>query len=1018
MSRTVVGRIFWKELRTLTGLWLSVAGVAVAAEIAVAFWFTYSRPWWVPEELPSAAVATLFVAYVTVILYAIATASAEFASEIEGPSGTPFRGAPVTRLEAFLGKWSYGLGSSAALLVALGVIALVVCACVGLSSHTVSPWQRVTYASVDREPLDVVANTWMGALLPIEFFALCALCSLLFSDVLVAAAFGSFVSVLASCGWWIGPVWVNGLFIAGVVAADFWLTGVWLRRGAVAAWESAEPRIDWPALSRFTRAWEPAAPWQRAFYALSWKEARQALPFAAVALLAILATTLHTALDPGILNPRPSTMFFRWIAHWTALLAIPLLMGLAACHVEQKGSSFLFCGERGVTPSAAWIVKHSRWLGLTFALCGLLLVLDHWAAAWAFDGFGRWTPHWNVPDSLLNGLGALLTPATYQGTSLSTPPVAEATILGTVALYIAAAYAIGQFFSFLAPKAVIALGTGLGGIVLVCAVWAVLFRFGVPIAWTVGVVPFALLAFTLSRSGRWQIGHVIWPQCVWLVFPLAAVLVGIVVYRMWEVPALATTVPPLRSQPGPPVKVHDALTAKLWSQAASACPWLEIPNNGTKQTSTDSTGPLKDAAHVDPAERKWVHDSKAAIALALEAATHGPEALSDNSESTIGNRAASGWSRLARLLAVSAREQESRGNLDEALLRYQAAIHLAVCLSHRYATWFEGREIACDTLVQMRGWAAHPGQTSKRLNKGMVAIVKLNDQTQRLSVSLQALWRDWLNSSDKLAASGPAALFSRAPWTTAPGGVANPLVPWEAVRDRRIVNALFATTVSRIDAVEADLGNRIFGGWVPVYGHDITGFEADCLRELRWLSTTPSMNRDQLLVAQDTLLSLVNWEAERRMDLIGVAIAFFHREHGRDPASFNELATTLRNEPSGPSIASGEHRVKRPIPSPASASSWLNACDPWSGREFFYMPGTANDVRRQGRRGTRGKAGEPSPSAETALLASEGFSQVRLRRPLMRSSIDHTKEGLLGPNRPLLTRGTVNGSAIFVFMND
>jgi hypothetical protein len=982
MSRTVVGRIFWKELRTLTGLWLSVASVAMALEVVVALWFTYSRPWWVPDELPSAATATLFVAYVTVILYAIATASAAFASEIEGPTGTPFRGVPVTRLEAFLGKWSYGLGSSAVLLVALGLIALIVCTCVGLSSHSVSPWQRVRYASADHASLGAVANTWMGVLLPIEFFALCALCSLLLSDVLVAAAFGSLVSVLASCGWWIGPVWLNGLFIAGVVAADFWLTDVWLRRGAIAARESAESRIDWSALSRLSRAWELASPWQRALYALTWKEARLAIPFAAVGLLAVLTTTLHTAFNPRVNNPVPSTLLFQWTAHWTALLSIPLLMGLAAHHVELKTHSFRCCGERGVTPLAVWIVKHSLWLGLAVTLCVLLLALDRWAAAWAFDGFGRWAPHWDVPDSLMNALAALLTPSTLQGTRLATPPVGTMTQVGSVALYIATAYAIGQFFSFLAPKAVIALGAALGGIVLTCAAWAVLFRFGVPIVWTVGVVPLALLAFTLSRTGQWQCGRVTWLESLRLFVPLAIVLFGIAVYRMDEVPPLPATLVPLTPEASPPMVAHDVRTANLWLQAAAACPAFGGGTRNSTQATTDLQGDIRDWAHAEPAERKWVHDSSAGIALALEAARHRPVALSNRSTFASGRGAAPGWSTLARLLALSAREQESAGKLDEALLRYQAVIHLAVCLSHRYETWFAGRQMACDTLVRMRAWAAHPDQTTVHLNRGMEAIVKLNSQMQRLCASLEALWRDWLASHDKLSANGPASLFSDPTNASRTRRVADPFVPWEAVRDRRIVNASFATTVAALGAVEARLGNGNFDGWVPVYGSDVKSFETNCLEVWRWLSTTPSMNRDQLLVAQDTVLSLVNWEAKRRMDLLGVAIAFFRKEHGRDPAALNELAS----------------------------GGWLNLCDPWTGREFFYIHGSA-----QGRRPpTAPRARNVGDvSVDTTLLASAGFSQQRLQQ----FEPDSMKVAR-GEYPPLLTRATADGSAIFVFLKD
>jgi hypothetical protein len=998
MSRAIVGRIFWKELRTLGSLWFTLAGVAVVLEVVVAVWLTHSRPWWAPEKVMTAATGTLLAGYVTAILYAIATASATFTSELDGTSGTLLRMIPITRLEAFAGKWSYGLGSTAAMLVAVVFIALIVSSIGGFGSHAASPGSVAPGGVVDAEGAsDLVVDVWMGALLPIEFFALCVLSSLLFSNVLMAAALGTFLSTLASCGWWIGPPWINTLFIAAVVSADFWLTGIWLRRGPVAALEPSSSEVEWTPLSRLYRAWQPTVPWQHATQCLFWKEIRQAAPFTGVAVIAVVATSLHTAFSPGVNNPSPSTMLFRWTAHWIAFLSIPLLMGIAAYHVEQQGRLFRLLGERGVTAAGSWVAKHLVWLGLTCLVCLFLFVLDRVAAAWAFDGFGRLPPYRDAPESLFNELTQAMTPSTLQGTRLPSPSVPISTVAGTVALYVLVAYSIGQFFSLLAPKALIALGMGMGGTILVCFGWGTLSPLGVPIVWTVGILPVVLLAFTMSRAERWQIGRSVYDArarlAAWGLIPTVAVASGIILYRIYEIPWIPNGVDIARPRSGRlPMDVRDVSNGALWLRAAEALVMNQPESSHPAARSRKALAPVDqiDWSHVSPAEKKWVAESGQAIALAIDAAAHPLAAIEVGSPSTNPQPAPKKWFKLARLLGSSASECEFDGRLDDAFVRYQASFHLAACLSHRYETWFEGRDIAIDTLRRMQGWAAHPKQTTARVQEALVPIHNLNNQTQPLSVALRAEWKKWLESGDTLANPVPGSpLFvSRQSAHLDSARLADPRFPWEAARDRRLVNALFKTTFLGVEQVERGLRTQ---GWFSPDGSDIKKFDEQCIDVLGWLSTTPSMNRDQCIVAQDILLALVNSEAKRRMQLLAVALASFHREYSHYPASLHELF-------------------------PPNWMKWL--CDPWTGRGFSYFNGTEgfaffwstnmsyidNANGKIFARIVGGRDRKPSASSNPPFLVSEGFA--RYQPPDFQAFL----------NRPLMTKGTESSSKITVVL--
>ena len=119
MSRIVVGRIFWKEVRTQRSLWLGALCLAVGIQALLTVLAVVGgmRVF----DFPQAAAGIFLAAYGAVTIYAIASGAASFTEEREGRTALFLRTIPLKPADAFAGKWAYGLGSTGLLLLVLVV---------------------------------------------------------------------------------------------------------------------------------------------------------------------------------------------------------------------------------------------------------------------------------------------------------------------------------------------------------------------------------------------------------------------------------------------------------------------------------------------------------------------------------------------------------------------------------------------------------------------------------------------------------------------------------------------------------------------------------------------------------------------------------------------------------------------------------------------------------------------------------------------------------------------------------
>ena len=102
MSRIVVGRIFWKEMRSQRSLWLGVMLLAIAIQSLIgllAFHYRNSSPDW---EVWAGGI--FLAAYIAASLYAIGSGAATFTEESEAKTAWMLRVMPLTRGTSFSAK--------------------------------------------------------------------------------------------------------------------------------------------------------------------------------------------------------------------------------------------------------------------------------------------------------------------------------------------------------------------------------------------------------------------------------------------------------------------------------------------------------------------------------------------------------------------------------------------------------------------------------------------------------------------------------------------------------------------------------------------------------------------------------------------------------------------------------------------------------------------------------------------------------------------------------------------------
>jgi hypothetical protein len=532
MSRVVVGRILWKVVRAQRGSWLGALGLSVGIQVLLVVLAISGQPHLL--DFQQSALGIFMAAYGAVAAYAIASGAATFTEEHEGRTAVLLRAIPLTPADAFAGKWTYGLASTGLLLLVLSVAGTT---CTAITWSTRDPTRDFLISFAPLRAREIAASVWIGLVILIVAFGFSALFSLLFSDGLMAAIGGLFSTICAVVAAWIlhqggsrssFAQWISAIALMTAVA-DYGLTRLWLRRGSLVP-ERSRPTITrrwqrgwkWPTKRRFyfveaLRLAEPVAPWRRAAQRLIWKECAQAWPYANIILCLAVLTTASSVIWPS----DPVTGL-----PWFVALAAPLVMGVGAYHAEQKDRGYTLLGHHGVSADGAWFIKHAVWIVLAVASCACLLLV--YEIGWQLR------PHFGLIFSrdVAETLYRLVYRQSPNPRVLRDSLIYEAAPIAT--LYLALGYSIGQRLSFSYSKGTMSFGLAAGLMLAACLAWSIFWERGIPVVWSIGLIPPVLLIDTWAHTESWQTQRMSlrrwYDIAFWTALPFVGIVVAIILY--------------------------------------------------------------------------------------------------------------------------------------------------------------------------------------------------------------------------------------------------------------------------------------------------------------------------------------------------------------------------------------------------------------------------------------------------------------------------------------------------------
>jgi hypothetical protein len=900
-------RIFWKERRAQRSFWLALVGMSVGLDVLL----TFVTIW---NELSTASQlgAYNYVAIVLACSFATGSAAIAFAGEVEGKTYGLLQRLPLRARDLFVGKLALStVGSYLLLLVAWVAGQLIL-------SHA-SP------GSIHERPTDI-AEEWQWfsymLLLPLAFVVVGSLISVMFSEVLLT----SLIAGIATAMLFGVPVIRKNLeyqafIIALVTVCDFFLVRRWMHNsGSIGS--GLFPRFAWPRARasyqvrrRMTavESMRSAVAWQRGASSLIWKELRQAAPFCLKLCIVGLITVLLARISNNFND--------NWVAIvcLTLVAVAPSLVGVAAIRAERREGAFRLLADHGVSPHRVTVCKHLVWLLLSLTVFGILLFVDRELLATQRVP-SRSASLWDVAADVAST--GSLDHYTEQG------DVGVAAPLSTAAFFVVLLYALGYFAAILIPGSVAAFFVSAIALLGLALCWAFVLFLGIPFWWTVGAIPVICLVAAWVRTPDWLLGRNTfraWGKvAAFVVVPLIAMLIGIAVFRVTEIPA--TVVPEsVRGAGSAMVAGQDPTAASSLFTAAMQATTGAPPSGRQGQGTSILPAGWQFAT---PPEKEWVARNAAAVKLALEASalagksTGSPrEGESQVQALQVSNPGRDWW--LSQLLLYNARKLESEGHLDEALACYVAVARLTQNPGFALA-WIDQ-------------WAMKVDQTGARIKQAIHEFESMQPSSGALS---SEILRDW--GRDR-------SLLRRAVWHGSQANLNQRSVselwwirwffPWEVIRLERLEDAVFARDLEEARLVERELDTH---GFVTTTSEQIAHWDKNAFPYNYWKTT---------LAPPDAIANFftgpehyVDGLAMVRMRLIELALIDYKREHHKLPDFLHELVPA--------------HFEKLPT-------------DPWGGRDFIYEPkGISGPLQFKT---CHVEAGAP-------FLASTGMSEAQLVR--------------------------------------
>lgn|GEM_PF-3536588 len=857
----MLARLCWKEFRMFWPLWLLVGGCAVGFQ-----WLLLET---VREDVRTGMLSA--IAFGWVALYACAVGAAAFAGERENGTFLWLDTIPMSRGTVWTGKIVFGLATTLAL-----ALVLIVCAAVGTETR-----DKIHY------PMGLIFAS-VGVVV-FEAFAWSLFWSALLNNVLMAAVLSLFsigaitLAVTGDPGLLnVKPLASHVLWrlLAASVALGFsraWITrrpqrnrfrhvavsnstqGRLLLRPESSLLTTAKERF-WKLMSisliDFRRITLPL----RTMRSLAWMTIRESRGYWLLMLGLSLSVTVSTQMS---VLAMPLVVF----------IGIGLMAGLNVFMHENRQRAFGFYVHHGVRPRLVWFTKEfvsflgflSLWfVSITVAVC------------------------WVSGDPLLGMM---------RGFS-SIPQVLSAPIAGPVFLAVLNAFAIAQLSGLVIRRGITAGVVALLGYLIFLLPQILLYLGRMIPFWSLLLSPILLFVVSWAWSTDWVFdrpGGRRWIKLALLLVVPSCLLVSLYVgYRAWSLPDVEVSLDRsrLRSPSIPP----DQNAAELYRVAFHK---IHLSPKGNAQTIETQISDVLETgwdSRDEVVEAYW-RDNQPVLELTLQAASKS-QVLFDRLENmNLFSRldgGVQGTNQLSRIVALDARERESRGDLkgawDDIAVIFRMANHVsappAVLVQRFTASGIQGTAVTEGML-----WASDSRQTPALLRAALSdlkAIPPLSSPGE--AIKAEAILVEQTLKLPNVELS-PHILKFTGEFLPAHHAViiAANLAPWERERTGRVLKLATARSLQAVREL-LKLDNPP-GTADPGPETTIPPISKESLQEA--LESTPLAK--VLLPATESLLMAFQREMTQAHALEQfLALRIWQLEHnGQYPTSLNDLVPSL-----------------------------------------------------------------------------------------------------------------------------
>ncbi len=849
MTRTVLGRLVWKEYRLLRGFWggmllLCLVGQLVALAVA--------EPMRTSQPIDPAQYLYL-VAVALTAFYVLGCGATAFAGERDAGTYLLQRVLPVTPGRLLLGKLLY-TGLSALLLgVAAWVLAAVLVSLRG--------WHPQDSHS---------AIALLGGVKAIELLAWGVFFSLLTSRPLRAVVLAALTTSVVSypLSWMLSdiPEQSRGVFYfpsflgdvstilprliiaALVLAYDVRLVARWFREPDTERDAQSNASSSVSRSLRLLRWLIPLPHMQR----LVWQQlvrSRWLLAgcagLYAVVMLAFLTIPMGGVFSVGRSGIRIPVKDVYYLGPMVVLLG---LMGVLVFAEDQHRRQYRFFSEHGVRAGQVWWSRQVFWAAVLIA--GL------------------------VVGTAVAILGDILHPG--RGRIRLIESSATAWCLTFVA------YASGQLCSQWIRRTLVAIPVSCA-LSLVLFVWMALMGLAMVSFWAAVLpIPIAFLFATRITANDWinerRGAAVVARKLAVLVVP---VLVGcFVIYTRWhQIPVMH---PNFNVTALTPEQIEEGReTARLYAQA-----WAKLQEAGKLPEPPQDLHSLTDIyqARVSEANRAWLGEHQDLVQLALQISKRKrvvPSAEALFNSAYVETRV---MEALKDILLQSALQEQEEGKLDEALTRYLAAEHIG---EHSHQ-WYQARGLAHPmgdmgdnyVLVRILAWANQAGQNSQRIRRAIDGLNQIwsNSQPVEVGVMHNYHWALKTINGGRIPRDYPLGLPEADPfmqwyWR---------IFPWERARAERLAAVEAKFNLSEIESTYRRIQEN-----QPVAPSTKTSFSQQIQR---WHESTPGFGTFRL--GPYLRGAIPRTISIRRGVTLVLALEGWRCDHGQLPESLDELVPT------------------------------------------------------------------------------------------------------------------------------